>query len=242
MRFTLTLLLSLVLGLPNAGAATDYAHLEKKAKLFFDNAEWASANAMYLLMLEQRPTETSTYAKAAVVNIMAGDTLQALEMIPRSMQYDVPLDSLLHDVRTISFSIGRGDLYENYLLKIKSDFSWFSRVADNYLMRYYAFRRNGPELIKYAETMLKGLPDNVVFLDMLATGKMLSGETEQAVEIWERTVALYPDDDTAVLNLANCYDSLRNAPMALKWLTEAYRLKPTPYLASRIDYYRKMMQ
>lgn len=215
-------------------AQTDYNRTASKAQRFFDNEEWASANAMYLLMLEQKPRVVSTYAHAVVAQVMAGDTVQALDMVPRSMDNEVPLDSLLSDVRNVSFSIGRGRLYEHYLLGIRRTYPWFARVADNYLMQYYSFRQNGPELIRYARTMLAGLPDSRNFLRMLASGLLLNGETAEAIDIWLKVTKLYPDDYDTVLDLANCYDALGDRVEALRWMERALQLRRTPYVEARI--------
>ena len=217
----------------------EYQRIENKAQRFFDNEEWASANAMYLLMLEEEPRQVSTYAKSAVSNIMIGDTVQALSMVTRSMKFEVPLDSLLAGIRAVSFSIGRGDLYEHYLLKIKTTYPWFSRVADNYLMQYYAFRQNGPELIEYAETMLEGLPGNRNFLRMLAYGQLISGNNSGALETWHRVMFLYPEDYDTILDLANFYDATGEKYDALKWMLRAETIHPTPYVSTRISELRK---
>lgn len=217
------------------GQLTEYERLENKAERFFSNEEWASANAMYVLMLEQQPKNVTTYSHAVVANIMVGDTLQALDMVTRSMTYEVPLDSLLNDVRSTSFSIGRGDLYERYLLKIKDTYPWFSRVADNYLMQYYAFRQNGPELIKYAATMLEGLPENRNFMRMLAYGLMLTDKMAEAESEWLKIMSIYPNDYDTILDLANYYDVTDNRDEALKWMRRANALHKTPYVTSRIS-------
>lgn len=224
----------LCVAVPNLIAQSEYDRVAAKAQRFFDYQEWASASAMYLLMMEERPQVPDTYAKAIVSNIMNNDTVQALNLVPRAMNYQVPVDSILVKVRDVSFSIGRGKLYENFLLDFKNKYSWFSRVADNYLMQYYALRQNGPELIHYAEIMLKGLPDDRNFLRMLAHGQLLDGKTDAAINTWARVVALYPDDYDTVLDLANCYDALGNNAAALKWMRRADSLRVTPYVTKRI--------
>lgn len=216
-------------------AQTDYERLEGKAARFFDNQEWASANAMYLLMLEQQPHRADTYGKAVVAEIMAGDTVQALDMVPRSMSFEVPVDSLLAEVKRVSFSIGHGNLYEHYLMGIRKTYPWFGRVADNYLMQYYAFRQNGPELIRYANTMLQGLPDNLNFMRMLAYGLLLDGDTEGAVNTWLKVAELYPDNYDTVLDLANCYEAQGKRAEALAWMRRAYEMHPTPYVGAMVD-------
>lgn len=214
---------------------SDYERLSGKAERFFANEEWTSAHAMYLLMLERQPSEVSTYSHAIVADIMAGDTVGAVEMLPRAMSYEISFDTLLTDVRTTSFSIGRGDLYENYLLEIKNTYPWLNRVADNYLMQYYAFRQNGPELVRYATTMLNGLPENVTFMRMLAHGFLLTGRTDDAKDVWLKIVSLYPDDYDTVVDLANYYDTVGDRESALDWMRRVYGLRPTPYVERRID-------
>lgn len=218
----------------SAFAQSDYERIASKAGRFFDYKEWASASAMYLLMLDQQPRVADTYARAVVSNIMNGDTVQALDMVPRAMSYQIPIDSVLVKVRDVSFSIGRGNLYEKYLLDIKSKYSWLSRVADNYLMKYYALRQNGPELIRYAKIMLNGLPDDRNFLRMLAHGQLLDGQTDNAISTWYRVVSLYPDDYETILDLANCYDALGNRNETLTWMRRAENLRSTPYVTARI--------
>lgn len=230
------ILLALFLSVGSIGRAqSPYEHLKEKAQRFFDNSEWSSANAMYLLMLEQNPRDVNSYAGAAVSDIMAGDTIQALNLIPVAMDNEVSVDSLLSGVKTLSFSIGHGDLYENYLLGIKKNYPWFSRVADNYLMQYYSFRQNGPELVRYARTMLDGLPDNLNFLRMLAYGLLLTGDNEGAAKIWNKIATLYPDNYDTVLDLANFYDASGERMSALKWMKRADEMHPTPYVKSRIS-------
>lgn len=224
----------IVIGL-NAYAQTDYERVEAKSKRFFENKEWASAIAMYILMLEQQPKAADTYAHAAVAYTMTGDTINAVELVPRSMAYAVPLDSLLENVRRVSFSIGRGDLYEDYLHEIKSTYPWLSRVADNYLMKYYAFRQNGPELIRYARVMLSGLPDSREFLRMLAHGLLLTGDTRGAIGAWLKVTDIYPDDYDTTLDLANCYAALGDKTEALSWMKRALDLRSTPYVLSQIQ-------
>lgn len=221
-------------------AQSDYDRLAQKAQRFFDYKEWASASAMYHLMLEQKPTQSQTYALAVVANLMNGDTVQALDMIPRAMAFQIPVDTVLTNVRNISFSIGRGKLYEHFLLNFKAKYPWFGRIADNYLMKYYALRQNGPELIRYANIMLKGLPDDRGFLRMLAHGQMLDGMTADALNTWSRVVSLYPTDYETILDIANCYDSLGDAQKALDWMKRADNLKKTPYVTSRIATLEKL--
>lgn len=223
----------------NDDTATDYQRLENKAKRFFDYREWASANAMYLLMLEQNPRDTQTYAHAVVAEMMTGDTIQALDMATRCMNYEIAPADFLSDIRNVSFSIGNGRLYEEYLLKIKKTYPWYTRIADNFLMQYYGFRQNGPELIKYADTMLQGLPDDRDFLRMLARGQLLDGNTRAALDTWEKTIRLYPDDYDTTLDLANTFDALDNRAEALKWMERAFQLRPTPYVRQRIETLKK---
>lgn len=222
-----------------SNADSEYATTASKARRFFDNAEWPSACAMYILMLEQRPEVTSTYADAIVANIMAGDTVSALDLVPRSMNNSVSLDTLLTDVRSRSFSIGNGKLYEHFLVETKDHYPWLGRIVDNYLMKYYDFRQNGPMLIFYARKMLEGLPDDVDFMRMLARGLLLNGQTSEAVSTWTHILELHPDNYDTLLDLGNYYDTAGLYDKALELLSRADRIHPTPYVTGRINEIQK---
>jgi len=219
----------------NTSDSEEYARTRAKAERFFDNAEWPSACAMYILMLEERPTLPSTYSAAIVANTMAGDTVRALDLVPRAMSYGIPVDSIITGVRARSFDISRGDLYEHFLIDLKSNFPWLTRVADNYLMHYYAFRRNGPMLIHYAQIMLEGMPDSLTFRRMLAYGLMLAGRTDEAVATWTDIIEKWPDDYDTLLDLGNYYDTTGKPEPALRYLTRAEDIRPTPYVSKRIN-------
>lgn len=213
-------------------ARTPYGQLSGRAGRYFESREWPSANAMYLLMLEQQPGCASTYSHAIVSNIMAGDSVMAMEMLTRAMQHGVPVDTVLQGVQRVSFSLGNGELYKNYLYRVKEALPWYGRVIDNYLLEYYSFRRNGPRLVEYARVMLAGLPDDLRFLRLLARGQMLSGDTDAALGTWLKAARLYPDDYDTVLDIANCLVARGRVVEARPWLRRAYGMHPTPYVAS----------
>lgn len=223
----------------NTKASTEdsaaFDRLERKAARFFENAEWPNANAMYVLMLDQRPQDRNIYSAAIVSNIMAGDTARALDLIPRALSNLIPIDTVLTEVQRTSFSIGRGDLYENFLLKTRSEYPWYSRVINNYLLNYYDFRDNGPELVKYATIMLGGLPNDRRFLRLLARGQLLSGHILQAVETWHKIATFYPTDYDNLLDLANYYATVGDTSNAVEWFRRADAIRSTPYVT---DYLR----
>ncbi|MDE6396885.1 MAG: hypothetical protein K2K84_06415 [Muribaculaceae bacterium] len=213
---------------------SEFDRLERKASLFFSNAEWRNANAMYVLMLEQRPDDRAVYSRAIVSNIMAGDTARALKLIPLAMSNLIPIDTVLTEVQQTSFSIGRGELYEHFLLKTRETYPWYSRVVNNYLLAYYDFRSNGPELVRYASMMLEGLPSDLRLLRLLARGQMLSGRTDSAVKTWNRIIDLYPDNYDTLLDLANFYAVSDDPDTALTWFRRADAIRSTPYVSAYI--------
>lgn len=213
----------------------DYNRLAARSRMFFDNSEWTSAKAMYILMLEEKPEVADTYGRAVVCYTLSGDTIGAVDLLTQAMKHEIPLDTVLANVRDAGFSIGRGDLYCDYLYAVKANCPWLSRPIDNHLMRYYAFRQNGAELVHYAQIMLAGLPDNTEFLRMLAQGLLLQGDADGAIDAWKRVIALHPDNYDTVLDLANCYDALGRRDDALHWMQRALELRPTPYVRNSID-------
>lgn len=233
--------------LPSVVFAADYDALRVKADRFFAQREWPSAAAMLDLMLDKRPDVASTYGRAIVVAALRGDTVAEMELMNRSIINYVPFDSTFAAVRSVSFSLGKTNLYEDFLLRTKTSEPWLSRTVDAYLMRYYAFRRNPAKMVEYSRIMLRGMSDNVDFMSTLALGLMLGGDPSLAIGVYERILQVDPDNYDALLAVGNynyiCWsgngadtDALLRAFSAL---SRAQSLKSTPYVAETLDHLKE---
>lgn len=222
-------------GAETAGGAemsADYARTAAKAEHFFNSGEWLNATAMYTLMLDARPEVTETYAHAIVSDVMLEDTLAVTNLMEMSMRNNVSLDSLLSDIQQISTSMGVSHLYERILIMSKTHFPWLQRGMDSYLLKYYDFRDNGPEMVHYATIMLRGLPESVEFRRILARGYMLCGDYENAVATWRAILEQNPGQIETLLDLGNYYVNAGEPDNAIPYLEHAYSLRPTPYLTA----------
>lgn len=216
-------------------SAADFQTLSLKARRFFDQKEWASASAMYSLMLDERPADSAIYGPAIVAAEAQADTAQAIALLDKSIDCHIPFDTIFHGVRSESFAIGRADIYEQFLLSAKSHAPWLTRSVDHALMQYYAFRCNGPRMVEYATIMLRGLPDSIDFLSVLASGYLLDGQTGMAIDTYRRILTIDPENYTALLYLGNYYYSLSETSAqartaALEYLSRARAIRPAPYL------------
>lgn len=221
-----------------AFAVSPYPQLELKADRYFSQREWAQAAATYDLMLDERPRVARTYGRAIVAGSMAGDTIAAARLFDMALDHHVPFDSVFANVRSTSFGLGRSDLYERFLLDIKEEHPWMRRTVNAYLLRYYEFRRDGPNMTAYADIMLQGSPDNIGFLSTKAQGEMLTGNADLAAATYRRVLELDPADYNALLELGNLYamraakaagpeaDGLRQ--LAAGYLRRAFEIRPTP--------------
>lgn len=209
-----------------------YARTERKANRFRDDAEWLNASAMYLLMLEAKPHVATNYANAIISNSMLGDTLAVVRVMELSMKNNVPLDSIFSDVQDISARLGVGYLYEDLLLNSAQHFPWLQRGLNSYLLKYYTFRNNGPQMVKYARIMLAGMPKSVEFQRILAKGYVLGDNMEEAVAVWREILAGHPNDLPTLLDLGNYYVATGAMEKARPYLELANKLKPTPYLST----------
>lgn len=218
-----------------AQTTDDYDRLAAKAARFFDNSEWLNANAMYLLMLDERPLEVSTYSHAIVSNIMAGDTISMGNLLEQSMQNNVPFDSLLNSVQQVSLQLGSSDLYEHVLLTSRQRFSWLTRGINAYLLKYYDFRNNAPEIIRYAKLMLAGMPDDVTFQRQLARGYMLNNQPEYALEVWFNILEKNPEEYDTLIDIASYYELTDEHSRAVTYWQRAYKLRETPYVKSKLN-------
>lgn len=216
-------------------AVSPYPQLEAKAERFFSHGEWASAAAIFDLMLEERPDVPSTYGQAIVSNAMRADTTAQMRLMHQALDNHIPFDSVFSQVKQWSFSLGKSHLYENFLKESRTAYPWMRRTIDSNLLRYYTFRHNGAEMITYSLTMLDGAPDNRDFLHTLAQGYMLTGDQQNGIDTYLRIIDLYPDDFNALVTLGNWYASTPGkANEAYSCLRRAYNIHPTPYIDNLI--------
>jgi len=223
--------------------ATEYEALSVKAGRFYAYREWASALAMYQLMLDQRPDVADTYCHAIVASSMEGMTDESVRLLSQSMNAHVPLDSIYDGVQRLAFELGNALLYENFLESVGERYPWMRRNIDGRMLDYYVWRRDGRGMVEYAGRMLEGMPDNIRFLTVLADGYFALGRNRDAVDTYSKIIALDPDNYHALLVLGNYYDNVGRQDrfneearlLAVMYLTRADALKSTPYVTSRIS-------
>ena len=212
--------------------------VETKALRFYNQQEWASASAMFYLLIEEDDATVSDYAHAIVAAEMQNDTASAMSLTEKSIAFEIAIDSSFYHVRQLSFAQGMTGMYENYLLQVKQYIPWMRRVADSYLMDYYTFRNNGPMMISYSELMLKGLPNDVRFLSTLARGYLIENQTDKAIETYLQILEVDPGNYKTMLILGNYYydlyranpDNIEYKNDAVKYLTDASAIQTTPYV------------
>ena len=216
--------------------------IERKASQFYDQQEWASASAMYDLIIEGSHPSPADFGHAIVSAEMQNDTTSSMALTEKAASRQIDLDSVFHYVRSLSFDQGMTSLYEGYLLQVKQHIPWMRRVADNYLMDYYTFRNNGPMMISYSELMLRGLPDDIRFLTTLARGYMIVNKPDKAVEVFSHILQLDPDNYEVILTLGNYYlelsrdnhDDSDSKTKAVQYLNRASAIRSTPYVNNLI--------
>lgn len=242
MARTLSLIIIFLTSVSPLLAGNDYDILARKERMFYNAGEWPGASAMLSLMIDERPAQADLYGRAIVAQSLMDDTPGAVALLDKAMKNKVPFDSVFSDVKTESFKLGRSDLYENFLLQVKASHPWLLRTIDNYLLDYYCFRRDGAKMVEFSKIMLEGLPDNTTFLTILAEGYLLEGETEKALLTFRQVLYFNPADYNATLYLANHYfnrwEQTRtpaDRQNALRFLTHANELKPTPFIRTRLE-------
>ena len=231
----LTLILAAIGCAPYVCSQTNYSRLELKADRFFDQKEWAQASATYYQMLELKPEIPATYGKAIVANAMRGDSDAEMALMVKALNSKVPFDSVLSRVKSTSFSLGKSNLYGDFLLRVRDAYPWMRRPVDNYLLRYYTYRRDGEKMMEYSRIMLQGAPTNRGFLMSLAQGAMLCGDYKTALGAYYDILAEAPDDYDTLLALGNYYRLEGDMPQAIPLLTRANSIHPTPHVTAILD-------
>lgn len=234
LRRAIPLIVCATVAVSAQAAPADYNVTAAKAARFFDSREWASAQALYGLMLDERPDSASTYVHAIVASAMLGHDDAAARLLTGAMNAGVAFAPLMRGVREVSFGIGEAGIYEAFLLRSQRDCPWLERAIDGELLDYYRFRDDGPMTVRYARKMLAGLPGSTAFLSALAEGYVCEGDFGNAVAAWRRILDLDPSDLLAMLNLGNYYAITGNNPEAVRYLSMAQSLRPTPFVAARL--------
>lgn len=222
--------LILLLALTSAIPADRYTTLSERAARSFEWHEWKSAAAQYVQLLEMRPDSARVYPRAIVAYELSGDTTAGTVLVERAMAHGVGFASLIAGVRATSFSVGAGDTYAAFLLRLQRSMPWMARAIDHQLLDYYTFRRDGAMMVKYSRMMLEGLPGSVEYLSLLAEGYLLDGQGDLAAATWKKIIEISPNDYSALLNLG-IYCKLHDDPAtAAECLRRAYDIHPTPYV------------
>lgn len=217
------------------GSERDYEATATRAARFFHYQEWASAGALYTLMLAERPDVVDTYGHAIVAAGMLADTTKQADLTALAIESHIAFDSLFTSVEETSFSVGQTSLYEQYLLYTKRHTPWLSRIIDSYLIRYYTFRRNPHGMIEYSKIILEGNPKNLQFLYTLAQGYLLNNQPEEAINVYNHILTIDASSLEALLYLANYNMSLAESnpqaiDKAIRYFTKAQQIAPSPQI------------
>ena len=182
-----------------------YRTVLRKADDHFVNAEWRDALVMYDTLLERRPGRVKTYVDAVVASAMLNDSAAIMQYVVRSEMQGLSLDSLFTGIDVLSRSIGQTGVYEQVLLLVKSEQPWFTRVANNYLLGYYEFRRDAVHTLAIADELLAVMPRQVNYLKSKANALLLAGDSEAAVEVQKSILQIDSLDFDANLFLGSYY-------------------------------------
>ncbi len=218
----------------SATAATAYETTAVKASRFFEWREWASAEALYGLMLDEKPDVDSTYVKAIVAASMLNHNETASHLLTQAMKAGVSFPKLMEGVKTVSFEVGAANVYEDFLLRSQRDCPWLERAIDAELLKYYQFRDNGELIVIYANKMLAGVPDSTDYLSALAEGYVILGDYDAAIRAWQKILSVSPDNYLTLLKLGNYYANAGRKAEALEYLGHAAEVHATPYVDGRL--------
>lgn len=214
-------------------SGADSGALGHRASRAFDAGEWASAQALYLRVSDIEPADALPYGRIIFAGLMRGDTTVTTSSVERALTNHVPLDSVLTVLENEALAHFDGHLYVVELHRIGREMPYLRRPVDARLLKYYTFRSDAPMMIRYAQALLRGLPDSPQYLNILAKAYLIDGDIAAAIATWKRTVAADNDNLEALVGLGNAlYES--NPAEALPYLEKAQEIHPTPYLATRI--------
>lgn len=228
-------------------AQENYARLDARAERFVQFQEWNSANAMYMLMIDQRPNAPKNYSRAIVTSGLLSDDKAQVGLLEMTQKQGIPLDSIFAEVHKFAYEIGESQEYEQFLRLVKQRQPWMARNINMRLLRYYDFRNMGANIVEVGKELLAVTPDDVNFLLAVGRGYVLQGDFENSVKEYKRVLTVDSQNYDALIALGNYYyvewknaegtrsqfTSTKN--LAVKYLEQAYELRPTPFVASVLE-------
>ena len=203
-RQIIGIILACAIFLPALGVMP-YRTVLRKADDHFVNAEWRDALALYDTLLERRPGRMKTYVDAVVASAMLGDSTAIMRYVVGSEMQGLSLDSLFSGIDVLSRSIGQTGVYEQVLLLVKSEQPWFTRVANNYLLGYYEFRRDAEHTLAIADELLAVMPRQMSYLKSKANALLLAGQNDSAAVVQQSILQIDSLDFDANLFLGSYY-------------------------------------
>lgn len=185
---------------------------------------------MYYLMLDQRPKVCDTYTRAIAVAGIADDVSAQKRLTEAAFAHRVGVDSLFNGIANESIRLGQAEIFEKYLENVVAYEPWLKRVASAGLLKYFLFRHNGPEAVKYARLMLEGMPEDVGYMCDMAQGYLDSNNLVEAEAVYRKVLGVEPDNVEALLYLGNAALDKGDKKAGAEYLRRAFELSPTPYL------------
>ncbi|MGN1245536.1 MAG: hypothetical protein ACI4UN_02780 [Muribaculaceae bacterium] len=255
MRKLFLAILALWLAFAAQAEATDslqrYEAAKVRAARFFKYQEWQSALAMYEVMLSLRPDDVASCYHAIFTSGMLGNQDEQMRFFEHTQKHGIALDSIFSGVKHISFAMGEGDEYEKLLLLVRERQPWLTRGINVYLLEYYDFRNDAQGVIGIAESMLNDTPESLQLAHILARAYMMASRPVDALRCYRYIVARQPHDYDALLNMGVYYytalDSTTDAALrsdyaalAQAYLTDAWRVNPTPHVAKILQKLSKL--
>lgn len=215
--------------------------LAERASRFYARGEWASSRAAYMTLARDHTDVAEYWVRSIVSSLMEGNNGKACEETLAGIERKVPVDTIFDGVLDATISLGKNSTFEHYLIDMKETAPWISRVADRCLLRYYVFRDDGAKIVSTAASLLKGTPDNMLFLPSLAYGQLLCGDLTGMAATNRRILELDPKNKDALLYLANYHYYLweqgagGEKTAALDYTKRAYQLWKTPKIKQMLE-------
>lgn len=214
-----------------------YEKLKIKAERFYSYGEWESASAAYELMLMQKFDDVDAYSRAITVNGVLGRSDNQVAIVEQSQKNGISMMDIFGKVKELSYALGKPKIYEGFLLMVKDRQPWMRRSINVMLAEYYSQRNNAPKMVAYADTLLMTRSDDLFALRIKSRGQMLRDDYASLVKTNDKIIALAPSDFEAYLNNGMYFFNMWKAAgiasdkrSAIRYLSEAYKLRSTPYL------------
>ena len=205
---------------------------------YFSNADYAQAAAMFRKATDLAPKSYHAYSNLGAALVALGKDQEATASLQQSILIRPTSDALgnlgVALFRLRHFSEAANQFRKSIQLDPNAYDKWGSLAdAEYYGGNHAEATKEYRKAIKLASEQLQISPNDAIILGDLASYQSMLGDTSQALDFLNRSLAINHTDKELMFNAALVYNQLHQTGPALEWLGKALQAGYAPSVVAK---------